>query len=513
MTSRINNSQTVDTKQVNEVNEYTQLVWGGGSPITPTHDNNGNLLSDGTKNFVYDEENRLTQVYEGATLKLQMAYDALSNRVVTNHGSEITLQVSVGGPGTLEERSADGALQREFVYGHDFLEPVVMVDHTSAGALPAGQSEPLYYLQDMMRSVVALTDSTGTVVEKYKYEAYGATYILSATGSPLPASGYGNPFLWTGQHYDAATNLYLYQYRAYSPTLGRFLQRDPIGYADGMNMYQYAGSNAIGAIDPLGLQKDPPGYHGPVVRQPRKQSGNPSSGAPPKRGPRKNPEKNKYNTDRTNCEPADAMRREIEDLADEIDDLNNTIDQLNNDIGKLDGSIRQLLTQEGVLCKLLIEAEIGKIYFEEASNKAAIGSMTVAVVGIFVPGPGWVIAGVAIGGVLIDGGGLYFALKSGDRAAVVQAIKDDINQIDLQKAYARGQMAAKSAEIARRQNEIKNRRNRIQELLNAAANAQARCDEEKKSNQPNGGETGGHGGGGGGRKGGIICGPQGCTTG
>ncbi len=256
VTSRINNSQTVDTKQVNEVNEYTQLVWGGGSPITPTHDNSGNLLSDGTKNFVYDEENRLTQVYEGATLKLQAAYDALSNRVVTSHGSEITLQVSVGGPGTLEERSADGTLQREFVYGHDFLEPVVMVDHTSAGALPAGQSEPLYYLQDMLRSVVALTDSTGTVVEKYKYEPYGATYILAPNGERRTTSSYGNAVLWTGQHYDPTTNLYLYQFRAYSPTLGRFLQRDPIGYVGGMNLYEYVGSSAVGYFDPLGLKSN-----------------------------------------------------------------------------------------------------------------------------------------------------------------------------------------------------------------------------------------------------------------
>ncbi len=72
----------------------------------------------------------------------------LGNRVITtNDASQVTLAVSAGGPGTLEERSADGTLQREFVYGHDFLEPIVMVDHTSAGALPAGQSEPLYYLQ------------------------------------------------------------------------------------------------------------------------------------------------------------------------------------------------------------------------------------------------------------------------------------------------------------------------------------------------------------------------------
>ena len=40
---------------------------------------------------------------------------------------------------------------------------------------------------------------------------------------------------------------------SYSPTIGRFLERDPIGYDDGMNPYEFVGSNPIGFVDPYGL--------------------------------------------------------------------------------------------------------------------------------------------------------------------------------------------------------------------------------------------------------------------
>jgi RHS repeat-associated protein len=149
-------------------------------------------------------------------------------------------------------------LLREFLWGDPgrFPEPVAMVAQSGAGA-PTGES--LYhYLHDALGSVVALTDSTGTVVERYTYDPYGKTLIetwdsrnqtwLQKTASPL-----GNPFMWTGQRYDAGTGLYAFLYRTYSPGLGRWLQRDPAEYVDGVNLFQYVRCRPTRWTDPFGL--------------------------------------------------------------------------------------------------------------------------------------------------------------------------------------------------------------------------------------------------------------------
>jgi RHS repeat-associated protein len=80
------------------------------------------------------------------------------------------------------------------------------------------------------------------VTSKNVYGTFGETSALA-----------GTTFGFTGQRYDSDTGLYYYKNRYYSPTIGRFLQPDPAGYTDGLNLYIYAGNNAVMFADPLGL--------------------------------------------------------------------------------------------------------------------------------------------------------------------------------------------------------------------------------------------------------------------
>ncbi|MEW6251863.1 MAG: RHS repeat-associated core domain-containing protein, partial [Planctomycetota bacterium] len=93
------------------------------------------------------------------------------------------------------------------------------------------------------------------LVERYDYDPYGRTYVEDGAGVRRPGadSQYGNPFMWTGQRCDAAERLYHFLFRTYSPELGRWLQRDPLGHAGGINMYEYVASRPTAFTDPLGL--------------------------------------------------------------------------------------------------------------------------------------------------------------------------------------------------------------------------------------------------------------------
>jgi RHS repeat-associated protein len=108
------------------------------------------------------------------------------------------------------------------------------------------------------------TDSNGEVVERYEYDPYGNTYISDVDGtgdhddtSYRTYSRFGNPWMWTGQRHDATTGTYHFWARTFSPNLGRWVQRDPLSYIDGLNMREYVSGNPTSWTDPLGLWVTP----------------------------------------------------------------------------------------------------------------------------------------------------------------------------------------------------------------------------------------------------------------
>ncbi len=140
-----------------------------------------------------------------------------------------------------------GETVRTYTYGNYIDEPITM---TSSGAGPSGT---YYYHTNNLYNVRALTDSGGNVVERYRYTAYGEPTILDDAGSERARSAVGNPYMFQGRRMDSETGLYYYRNRYYSATLGRFVTRDPMGYFEGYNLYEYVNTRPNLRPDPMGL--------------------------------------------------------------------------------------------------------------------------------------------------------------------------------------------------------------------------------------------------------------------
>ncbi|MFP4224296.1 MAG: RHS repeat domain-containing protein, partial [Phycisphaeraceae bacterium] len=112
-----------------------------------------------------------------------------------------------------------------------------------------------YALQDANYRVRAIVDAAGSVAERYAFAPYGERTVLNADWS-ADADGISDvafAFGHQGLRHDAVTGLVYNRARMLHPKLGRFVQRDPLGYVDGMNVYQYLLSSPVDLLDRFGL--------------------------------------------------------------------------------------------------------------------------------------------------------------------------------------------------------------------------------------------------------------------
>jgi RHS repeat-associated protein len=110
-------------------------------------------------------------------------------------------------------------------------------------------------LQDANYDTTALVNTSGKVVERYVYAPYGAVTVLDASGTPLAgnASAFGWQYLFQGGRQDPVTGDVHFENRDYSPSLGVWIQRDPLGIAPDLNDYRFVRNDPVDTTDPSGL--------------------------------------------------------------------------------------------------------------------------------------------------------------------------------------------------------------------------------------------------------------------
>lgn len=200
------------------------------------YDANGNLtekIHDGRSTlYHYDALDRLVEVIDGQDITTY-TYDAFHRRLSKTHNHEETHYLYQGD-------NEIGALQNGTLIELRLLGLTRGAEIGAAVAVELRQ-ETYAPIHDPYGHIVALVDSSGKLIGNYRYGAFGETQIQKDL-----------PWGFAGKRLDPETGFIYFGRRYYSPEMGRWITADPLGYADGLNLYAYLHNQPLTHIDPDG---------------------------------------------------------------------------------------------------------------------------------------------------------------------------------------------------------------------------------------------------------------------
>jgi RHS repeat-associated protein len=280
----------------------TALAAGSGSPCPPltenylvpaanqalTYDPDGNLVADGIWSYTYDEENRLTSMtsialsgWAESNVTISFTYDYLNRRVekkIVNNATHTTTfdhKYLYDGNNLVAEfdnlagEAANGQMVRSYTWGLDLagsltatqgVGALLQITNYAVNGVPLSTPVSYFPSYDGNGNVASLINaSTGALAAVYEYGPSGEPLRNQVLDSAIG----DNPFRFSTKFTDVETKLVYYGARYYSPALGRFINRDPIGEAGGGNLYGFCGNDGVNGFDVGGMAPNLPTQAGP----------------------------------------------------------------------------------------------------------------------------------------------------------------------------------------------------------------------------------------------------------
>lgn len=224
------------------------------------YDLNGNLRTNGTRVFDYDDENQLITITESNTWKSVFTYDGKMRRRLrtecTWNGSawvtNLVVRYVYDGNLVIQERNGDNLPQVTYTRGSDLSSSLegaggiggllARTDNTTL-SIQSSTTAHGYYHADGNGNVTALVNGNQMIVARYLYDPYGNT--LSASG-PLSEA---NLYRFSSKEYHDKSALVYYLYRHYDGNLQRWPNRDPIQEKGGYNLYGFTQNDPVNLYD------------------------------------------------------------------------------------------------------------------------------------------------------------------------------------------------------------------------------------------------------------------------
>ncbi|NDC75610.1 RHS repeat protein [bacterium] len=223
----------------NALNQYSAI-----NGAAPTYDVNGNTLTLPNRTFAYDGQSRLKTATLGTPglsgyQVASFVYDARNRQVSRTLNGVTTYFIWDGWSLLAEYQVINSVLSQRRSYVHGPRQDEIL-----------RQDERIYFHEDALGDTVLTTNDIGRVSQFYSYTAFGEVTAYNSSGAITPSLN--TRFLYTGREWISELGLNDHRNRFYLPSLGRWLNRDPIGERGGRNLYAFCDNNPLTRIDPFG---------------------------------------------------------------------------------------------------------------------------------------------------------------------------------------------------------------------------------------------------------------------